>query len=97
VKNIVIAIATLCIFSVLSVGSASAQIYRMAPQQQLKLQQLAVPAPPGTPGPYANVTNLKPFSAETDHMSLAGYLRYLTHQRTSQWLTYPEATRIVRQ
>jgi len=50
-----------------------------------------------TPGPDANVTNLKPFSAETDHMSLAGYLRYLTHQRTSQWLTYPEATRLVRQ
>ncbi len=96
-KNIVIAIATLCIFSILSVGSVSAQIYRMAPQQQLKLQQLAVPAPPGTTVPYANVTNLKPFSAGTDHMSLAGYLRYLTHQRTSQWLTYPEATRIVRQ
>ena len=95
-KNVVIAMATLCIFSILSVGLASGQMYRMAPQQQLKFQRLAVPAPPGTLGPYANVTNLKPFSAETDHMSLAGYLRYLTHQRTSQWLTYPEATRIVR-
>jgi hypothetical protein len=97
VKNVVIAIATLCIFSILSVGLASGQMYRMAPQQQLKFQQLAVPAPPGTPGPYASVTNLNPFSAETDYMSLAGYLRYLTHQRTSQWLTYPEATRIVRE
>ena len=44
-KNIIIAIVTLSIFSVLSVGSASAQVYRMAPQQQLKLQQLVVPAP----------------------------------------------------
>jgi len=96
-KDIIIAIVTLTIFSVLSVGSASAQVYRMAPQQQLKLQQLAVPAPPATTGAYADVRNLKPFSAETDHMSLAGYLRYLTHQRTSQWLTYPEATRIARQ
>ena len=96
-KNIVIAIVTLSIFLILSVGSASAQIYRMVPQQQLNLQQPAVPAPPGTTGPYANVTNLEPLSAETAYMSLAGYLRYLTHQRTNQWLTYTEATRIVRQ
>jgi hypothetical protein len=96
-KNVIMAIVTLSIFSLLSVGSASAQVYRMAPQQQLKLQQLTVPAPQATTGAYADVRNLKPFSAETDHMSLAGYLRYLTHQRTSRWLTYPEATRIVRQ
>ncbi len=96
-KNVIMAIVTLSIFSVLSVGSASAQVYRMIPQQQLKFQQLAVPVPPATTGAYADVGNLKPFSAETAYMSLAGYLRYLTHQRTSQWLTYPEATRIVRQ
>jgi hypothetical protein len=95
-KNVLMAIVVLGIFSLLSVGSAFAQVYRMAPQQQLKLQQLAVPAPQATTGAYADVRNLKPFSAGTDHMSLAGYLRYLTHQRTSQWLTYPEATRIVR-
>ena len=96
-KNVIMAIVTLSVFSLLSVGSASAQVYRMAPQQQLKLQQLTVPAPQATRGAYADVRNLTPFSAETDHMSLAGYLRYLTHQRTSQWLTYLEATRIVRQ
>ncbi len=96
-KNVIMAIVTLSLFSLLSVGSASAQVYRMAPQQQLKLQQLTVLAPQVTTGAYTDVRNLKPFSAETDHMSLAGYLRYLTHQRTSQWLTYPEATRIVRQ
>jgi hypothetical protein len=96
-KNVLMAIVTLSIFSLFSVGSASAQVYRMAPQQQLKLQQLTVPASQATTGGYADVRNLKPFSAETDHMSLAGYLRYLTHQRTSQWLTYREASRIVRQ
>jgi hypothetical protein len=96
-KSIIIAIVTLSIFWVLSVGSASAQMYRMAPQQHLNLRWLVVPAPAGTTGPYANVTNLNAFSAETEYMSLPGYLRYLTHQRTSQWLTYPEATRIVRQ
>jgi hypothetical protein len=96
-NNVIMAIVALSIFSLLSVGSASAQVYRMAPQQQLKLQQLTVRAPQATTGAYADVRSLKPFSAETDHMSLAGYLRYLTHQQTSQWLTYPEATRIVRQ
>jgi hypothetical protein len=97
VKNVVIAIVTLGIFSILSVGSASAQTYRMAPQQQPAAQQPAVPAPAGTPGQIANVKNLTPFSAETAYMSLAGYLRYLTHQQTSQWLTRSEAERIVRQ
>jgi len=95
VKNIVIAIVTLGIFSILSIGLASAQTYQTAPQPST--QQTTVPAPAGTPGPYANVKNLKPFSAETSYMSLVGYLRYVTHQKTTQWLTRVEAERIVRQ
>jgi len=94
-KNIVMAIVTLGIFSMLSVGLASAQTYQTAPQPSS--QQTTTPAPAGTPGQIANVKNLKPFSAETAYMSLAGYLRYLTHQQTSQWLTRSEAERIVRQ
>lgn len=99
-KSIVIAIVTLGIFSILSV--ASAQTYQTTPKQPFLLQQTnpqqpTVPAPAGGPGSYADVRNLKPFSAEADYMSLAGYLRYLTHQRTSQWLTHQEAERIVRQ
>lgn len=46
---------------------------------------------------YPNVSGLTPFSASTNYMSLAGYLRYLTHQQTGQWLTYQEAGRIVHQ
>jgi hypothetical protein len=95
VKNIVIAIVTFSIFSILSVGSAFAQTSQTAPQPAT--QQPVVQAPAGTPGQIANVKNLKPFSAETAYMSLAGYLRYLTHQQTSQWLTRSEAERIVRQ
>jgi hypothetical protein len=53
------------------------------------------PAP--SQGQYPNVANLKPFSAEADYMSLAGYLRYLVFQQTGQWLTRQEATRIVGQ
>jgi hypothetical protein len=47
--------------------------------------------------PAPNVSNLSPFSAETNYMSLAGYLRYVNHQQTGQWLTMPEAVRIVQQ
>ena len=94
-KNIVIAIVTLGIFSILSVGLVSAQTYQTAPQPST--QQTTAPAPVGTPGPYANVKNLKSFSAETSYMSLPGYLRYVTHQKTSQWLMRLEAERIVRQ
>jgi hypothetical protein len=46
---------------------------------------------------YPNVGNLKPFSAETNFMSRAGYLRYLVHQQTGQWLTPEEANRVVKQ
>lgn len=46
---------------------------------------------------YPSVNNLKPFSAETNFMSRAGYLRYLVHQQNAQWITYQEAARIVKQ
>jgi hypothetical protein len=101
VKYIVIAIVTLGIFSILPVGLASAQTYQTTPKpfslQQTNPQQPTVPAPAGTPGSYADVRSLHPFSAEADYMSLAGYLRYLTHQQTSEWLTHQEAQRIVRE
>lgn len=50
-----------------------------------------------TQGQYPNVASLKPFSAEANYMSLAGYLRYLVFQQTGQWLTRAEAVRIVAQ
>ena len=46
---------------------------------------------------YTNVANLTPFSAESNYMSLPGYLRYVTYQQTNLWLTYDEASRIVHQ
>jgi hypothetical protein len=56
--------------------------------------------PAGQPAPagqYPKVSSLKSFSAEANFMSLPGYLRYLMHQQTGQWLTYAEASRAVRQ
>jgi hypothetical protein len=46
---------------------------------------------------YPSVSSLTAFSASTNYMSQAGYLRYLVHQQTGQWLTYQEAGRIVKQ
>ena len=46
---------------------------------------------------YANVAKLTAFSAESNYMSLPGYLRYVTYQQTNLWLTYDEASRIVHQ
>lgn len=58
------------------------------------------PAAPGqmTQGTgVPNVSSLTPFTADTDYMSLAGYLRYVSYDQTGQWLTYAEATRMVGQ
>ena len=73
-------------------GAAMAQYSQPATQP-------ATPAPATTQtqGQYPNVANLKPFSAEANYMSLAGYLRYLVFQQTAQWLTREEAVRIVNQ
>jgi hypothetical protein len=46
---------------------------------------------------YPNVANVKAFSAGANFMSLPGYLRYLIHQQTGQWLTWGEAARVVKQ
>jgi hypothetical protein len=58
--------------------------------------QTAAPAP-ASAGQYPNVAGLQPFSAGADFMSLPGYLRYLVYEQNSQWLTRPEADRIVMQ
>jgi hypothetical protein len=46
---------------------------------------------------FPKIGNIKPFSAAANFMSLPGYLRYLMHQQTGQWLTYGEASRVVKQ
>jgi hypothetical protein len=82
-------------------GVAFAQTYPA--QTPPATQPSPMQTPPATqpsnvsPGQVPTVANLKPFSAEADFMSLAGYLRYLMHQATGQWVTYAEATRVVKQ
>ena len=89
-----------CVAALVAVisGVAFAQTY---PAQTPPATQPSQPSQPSgqnvSPGQVPTVSNLKPFSAEADYMSLAGYLRYLMHQATGQWVTYAEATRVVKQ
>lgn len=41
------------------------------------------------------VENLKPFSPETQYMSVVGFLRYVVYQQTGLWLTQMEASRML--
>lgn len=41
------------------------------------------------------VENLKPFSPETQYMSVVGFLRYVVYQQTGLWLTNIEASRML--
>ena len=52
-------------------------------------------APPAAAAEYPNVGSLEPWSAQTNYMSLAGYLRWLTFQDQGVWLSMAEAKRIV--
>ncbi len=63
---------------------------------------LAVSMMAGAPSTDAQMVDpkigtVRPFTVEANFMSLPGYLRYLIHQQTGQWLTYGEAARAVRQ
>jgi len=43
------------------------------------------------------VENLKPFSPETQYMSVAGFLRYVVYHQTGTWLTQNEASRMLQE
>jgi hypothetical protein len=43
------------------------------------------------------VEDLKPFTPETQYMSVIGFLRYVVYQQTGTWLTQVEATRMLQE
>ena len=46
-------------------------------------------------GEYPDVSGLQPFSAETNYMSLAGYLKWTAFKDHQVWLSMAEAQHIV--
>ncbi len=51
--------------------------------------------PNPAPGGYPVVAGLKPFAAETNYMSLPGYLRWTVYQTSAIWIGYKEAASVV--
>jgi hypothetical protein len=58
---------------------------------------LTLTAPPASAQDYPDVQNLVPFSEEANFMSLPGYLRWMYYKQSGEWISRPEAVRIVRQ
>ena len=54
-------------------------------------------APPASAQDYPDVRNMVPFSEEANFMSLPGYLRWMHYQQSGEWISRPEAVRIVRE
>ena len=46
-------------------------------------------------GGYPDVSGLQPFAAETNYMSLAGYLKWTAFKDSGVWLSMAEAQHIV--
>jgi hypothetical protein len=46
-------------------------------------------------GEYPDVSGLQPFAAETNYMSLAGYLKWTAFKDNGVWLSMAEAQHIV--
>jgi len=51
---------------------------------------------PTVEGVFPYVASLTPYSAETNNMSLEGYLRALVFQRTGKWMSLADAERVLR-
>jgi hypothetical protein len=57
----------------------------------------AVVAPRAQAQNYPQVGNLTPFTAETNYMSLPGFLRFSYLQSSGTWISHDQAVEIVKQ
>ena len=58
---------------------------------------VALTPEPAEAADYPNVSGLQAWSAESNYMSQAGYLRWMTFREQAVWLSMAEANRIVAQ
>ncbi len=93
----IVSILSVAVVLVVASGVALAQTPSYTPPAQTPPAQTPAQTAPGSTGQIPSVANLKAFSIEANFMSLPGYLRYLMHQQTGQWMTYAEAQRAVKQ
>lgn len=101
-RRAISSIAGLALVIALAAGAALAQTTQLPVTPQ--------PLPPAPPAPsfyygppvqhpsggrFPYVASLKPYSAETNNMSLEGYLRALVFQQTGKWITLRDAAHVV--
>lgn len=55
----------------------------------------ALAAPRVEAQPYPKVSNLKPFKAESNYMSLPGFLRFIFFVESGVWISHAQAVRNV--
>ena len=98
-RRITSSLAALALFVAVVAVAASAQT------TQLPLTPQPYPPAPPVPnfyygptveGVFPYVASLRPYSAETNNMSLEGYLRALVFQRTGKWMSLADAERVLR-
>ena len=97
-------IASLGLAIALCVGPVSAQTSQLPltpqplpPASPAPSLYLGPPVQPPTGGQFPYVANLKPFTPDTNGMSLPGYLRQLVYWQTGKWITISDAGRVVQQ
>jgi hypothetical protein len=56
---------------------------------------MTVATMPASAAEYKDVSGMQQFAAESNYMSLAGYLRWMTFKEQGVWLSMAEAKQIV--
>ena len=97
-------IACLGLVIALFAGAVSAQTSQLpvtpqplSPPSPAPSLYLGPPIQHPTGGQFPYVANLKPFTPDTNGMSLAGYLRQLVYWQTGKWIPINDAARVVQQ
>lgn len=85
-------------------GAASAQTSQLpvtpqplSPAPPAPVLYFGPPVQHPTGGQFPWVANLRPYTPDTNNMSLVGYLRQLVFWQTGKWITLADAARVVQQ
>lgn len=97
-------VASLALVIAVFAGAASAQTAQLPvtpqpypPAPPAPVYFLGPPVQHPTGGQFPWVVNMKPYTPQTNGMSLDGFLRHLVFQQTGKWITTAEAARVVQQ
>jgi len=97
-------VASLALVIAVLAGAASAQTTQLPvtpqplpPAAPAPVYYLGPPVQHPTGGQFPVVANMKPYTKETNGMSLEGFLRFLVFQQSGKWITEADAARVIQQ